>query len=65
MPFQVRDTSERYKLPVFPGVPNVYFADQLGTEDTNIPNPIVALGFAWSRGLNPHLQHTSMTSLVL
>lgn len=26
MPFQVKDKTERFKLPAFPGVPNVFFS---------------------------------------
>ncbi|KAL4745741.1 hypothetical protein BDW72DRAFT_211055 [Aspergillus terricola var. indicus] len=50
MPFQIKDKTERGKLPVFPGVPNVYFTDQLGTQDTNIQNPIVVAWFRMEKG---------------
>ncbi|KAL3434390.1 hypothetical protein BDV09DRAFT_195900 [Aspergillus tetrazonus] len=50
MPFQIRNKTERFKLPIFPGVPNVYFADQLGTQDTKIPNPIVGAWFRMEKG---------------
>ncbi|KAL5044337.1 hypothetical protein BDW71DRAFT_209339 [Aspergillus fruticulosus] len=46
MPFQIRDKTERFKLPVFHGVPNVYF----GTEDKSIPNPIVGAWFRMEKG---------------
>ncbi|KAL4902021.1 hypothetical protein BDW74DRAFT_181179 [Aspergillus multicolor] len=50
MPFQIKDKTERFKLPGQPGVPNVFFADLLGTEDKTTPNPIVGAWFRMEKG---------------
>ncbi|RMJ21216.1 hypothetical protein PHISP_07914 [Aspergillus sp. HF37] len=50
MPFQVKDKSERFKVPAFPENPNVFFGDLLGTERSNISNPIVGAWFRMEKG---------------
>ncbi|KAJ5981615.1 hypothetical protein N7499_009334 [Penicillium canescens] len=44
--FQIKDKSEIFKIPNFRGIPNVYFADYLETENEQVANPIVG---AWFR----------------
>ncbi|OGE49194.1 hypothetical protein PENARI_c023G02861 [Penicillium arizonense] len=50
MPFQIKDSTERFKIPNYRGIPNVYFADLLGTEDTDVSNPIVGAWFRMEKG---------------
>ncbi|KAL2808866.1 hypothetical protein BJX63DRAFT_439117 [Aspergillus granulosus] len=50
MPFQTKDNTERFKIPKYGGISNVYFGDVLGIEDPNTPNPIVGAWFRMEKG---------------
>ncbi|PWY94744.1 hypothetical protein BO94DRAFT_582134 [Aspergillus sclerotioniger CBS 115572] len=50
MPFQIKDKTERFKLAALPGVPNVFFDDMLGTQQSDIPDPIVGAWFRMEKG---------------
>ncbi|GLI73740.1 hypothetical protein PoHVEF18_001961 [Penicillium ochrochloron] len=44
MVFQIKNKAEIFKIPNFGGIPNIYFADYLGTEQ-DIPSPITGSWF--------------------
>ncbi|RDW68717.1 uncharacterized protein DSM5745_08477 [Aspergillus mulundensis] len=50
MPFQIKDKTERFKLPALPEVSNVFFTDLLGTEDKSTRDPIVGAWFRMEKG---------------
>ncbi|BCS28351.1 uncharacterized protein APUU_61399S [Aspergillus puulaauensis] len=50
MPFQVKDKTERFKLPALAGVPNVFFNDLIGTERKDVADPIVGAWFRMEKG---------------
>ncbi|KAH3164248.1 hypothetical protein KXW80_007623 [Aspergillus fumigatus] len=50
MGFQIRSKTDIYKIPSFGGIPNVYFADFIGTESDKISNPIVGAWFRIEKG---------------
>lgn len=65
MPFQVKDKTERFKLPALPGIPNVFFSrsklkypyslltwtdDLLGTERKDVADPLVGAWFRMEKG---------------
>ncbi|KAJ5312881.1 hypothetical protein N7508_003711 [Penicillium antarcticum] len=50
MVFQIKDYAEIFKIPNFGGIPNDYFADDLGTENEQVTNPIVGAWFRIEKG---------------
>ncbi|KAJ5608620.1 hypothetical protein N7537_005239 [Penicillium hordei] len=50
MPFQIKDNTERFKIPNYGGIQNVYFAYLLGTKDTDVSHPIVGAWFRMEKG---------------
>ncbi|KAL4960123.1 uncharacterized protein BDV14DRAFT_205052 [Aspergillus stella-maris] len=50
MPIHIKDKTERFKLPGLPDVPNVFFADLLGTKDPKHRDPIVGAWFRMEKG---------------
>ncbi|OKP14738.1 hypothetical protein PENSUB_11496 [Penicillium subrubescens] len=49
MVFQIKTKAEIFKIPNFGGIPNIYFADYLGTQQ-DTPSPITGSWFRIEKG---------------
>ncbi|KAJ5811783.1 hypothetical protein N7474_008084 [Penicillium riverlandense] len=50
MVIQIKDKTEIFKIPNYGGIPNVYFADYLGTVNEKANNPIAGAWFRIEKG---------------
>ncbi|KAI5456793.1 hypothetical protein BGZ63DRAFT_467942 [Mariannaea sp. PMI_226] len=50
MVFHVKNKTEIFKIPQQDGIPNVYFADYLGTQNRKVTNPITGSWFRMEKG---------------